>query len=486
MRRSASSAFARIRRGLPKGRYTLVAALGLAALFAATLPTSTPAGADDEGDDTILASGSTTVGLDVSSSEITLTDHSQNGESDSAQISISGPTSPAAEGGNASFTLTLSHAVAAEVTVAWSAPSSDDTAVAADLGNTSGSVTIPASTSQLKFNIPIFDDDLEEDAETFTVTLGDITSTVSSQVSVDASAGSAIATISESDEQDQSLNPSPSDPPPPSTKPTGINLSVSPDSIAEDDGPTTVTLEGEGTLDADTTITISLAGTATEDTDYTVSTALASITIPSGQSTGSGTMTLSPSEDEIIEEPESILITGSPSGLGNDSAAITLTDATDGEGEVVMAYLGIASPSEETPEGSYARFTLNLSQAVTADLTVSYKVIPGTADPSDYVEQSGVVTFVAHSPTDLTETITITINEDPLSEGTETFTVVLQDVSGEQASRVLIDTARASAQGIIAESDPITVNLHGPQSVDEGDSATYTVSRRLESFPPRT
>ena len=49
------------------------------------------------------------------------------------------------EGGNAVFTVTLSKAVDADVTVAWSAPLSTDSAKAADLGTTSGTVTFAAN-----------------------------------------------------------------------------------------------------------------------------------------------------------------------------------------------------------------------------------------------------------------------------------------------------------------------------------------------------
>ena len=98
-----------------------------------------------EGDETIIVSGTTTVGLDVSDASITLTDDDKStadpgdeDDKDSAELSISGPSSNVNEGSDATFTVTLSAAVSKQVQVAWSAPLSADAAEASDLGSTSG------------------------------------------------------------------------------------------------------------------------------------------------------------------------------------------------------------------------------------------------------------------------------------------------------------------------------------------------------------
>ena len=80
-----------------------------------------------------------------------------------------------AEGSDATFTVTLSQPVAAEVQVAWSAPLKADTAEGADLGTTSGTVTFSAGSAAgatQSITITATDDALSETAESFTVTLG--------------------------------------------------------------------------------------------------------------------------------------------------------------------------------------------------------------------------------------------------------------------------------------------------------------------------
>ena len=74
-----------------------------------------------EGDETITIPGTTTVsGLSVTSATVTLTDDDKTttgvpDDKDSAVLSITGPGSNVAEGGDAEFTVTLSKAVAKEV-----------------------------------------------------------------------------------------------------------------------------------------------------------------------------------------------------------------------------------------------------------------------------------------------------------------------------------------------------------------------------------
>ena len=147
-----------------------------------------------EGDETITVSGTTTVNLDIDSADITLTDHSTSTQKDSATLSISGPTSNVAEGSDATFTVTLDKAVAAQVQVAWTTTGGTD-----DYSPASGTVTFPANNTKQTVTITATDDQFSEGDESFTVTLGTITSTLSSQVSVDTSAESATATIAASD-----------------------------------------------------------------------------------------------------------------------------------------------------------------------------------------------------------------------------------------------------------------------------------------------
>ena len=553
-----------------------------------------------EGNETIIIPGTTSVsGLTVTSATVTLTDDDKTtttvpGDKDTAELSISGPSTNVAEGGDAEFTVTLSAAVSKEVQVAWSAPLGTDAATASDLGTTSGTVTFAANSAAgatQSITIGIEDDMLSETAESFTVTLGTVGGDLSSQVSVDSSAESATATIAASDAITVSISGSSStveegdsvtftiaisggvpsadltvdyatadgtaiagsdytaasgtltftqtshgdqtvdvqtiegiiaersedftftisnlqggggsasfgtttsitvtiddddatsDPPDNRNEGIGdvdIRLSVSPASVNENSGATSFTVtatHNAGTPPTeDVVIALTLGGTA-DDSDYTAP-ASASVTIPGGQSSGSNTLTLTLTDDNVSEGDETITVGGSPSSLKISSALITIVDDDS-------PYLSIAGPSAEVAEGTNASFTVTLSKSVSADVTIAWSASAGTAGTSDYTGTSGSVTFTANSAAGATRSFTIPVTDDSLSESSETFTVTLGADSGDESDEVWVKSTAASATATIAESDPITINISGPSSVDEGDTTTsYTVSLSPSGVTP--
>ena len=553
-------------------------------LASITIPANTASGSgmititptDDsmvEGDETITIPGSTTtqVGLSVSSATVTMTDDDKSttdpgeeDDKDSAELSISGPSVNVSEGGNATFTVTLSAAIAKEVQVAWSAPLGTDAAVGADLGTTSGTVTFAANSAAgatQSITITATDDKLSETAESFTVTLGTITTTLpSSQVSLKSGASSATATIAESDpitisltgpstvdEGDTttaytvSLSPAgvtPTDDltvsyatsngtatagtdytdksgtltftntaagsqtftvqttedvidegtgetftvsisgptggggPAPSlgtsksvtttitdddAAPTGITLSADPNTLGEDDAATsitvTATLSGGTTRASDTVVTIgTLAGTATEDTDYEATT-LASITIPANTASATGTITITPTDDSVVEGDETITIPGTTTvkGLSVSDAIITLTDdnktTTTDTDDKDTAELSISGPASNVSEGSDATFTVTLSKAVALRCRWRGPLPWGRrCGGSDLGATSGTVTFTANSAAGATQSITITATDDALSETAESFTVTLGAITSTLSSQLSLKNGASSAR----------------------------------------
>ena len=378
-----------------------------------------------EGDEVIKVVGISGE-LAVSSAWITIDDD------DEATLSLSGPSEAVVEGSEASFTVSLSDAIASDVTVEWSVTSGS--ATADDYGTSSGSVTFLANSgasSTQPFTIAVEDDDLSEGVESFTVSLGAITSDVADQVSLDSTASSVTVTISESDpitvtlsgdssveeggaatytvglspagvtptadltvyyatdddsagsddyagvsetltftssdtgdktltvqttedsiaESDESFSfilsnvsggggPTPSLANPPyitttiqddDAEPTAITLSVNPTEVSEGNGRTasvtvTATLDGDSTRSSSTTVTLSLSGTATgSGADYTAG-ALPTVTILAGNATGTATLSITPTDDEIFEGDETIVVHGTAVSLTVSSARITIDD----------------------------------------------------------------------------------------------------------------------------------------------------------------
>ena len=109
---------------------------------------------------------------------------------------------------------------------------------------------------------------------------------------------------------------------------TEVSLSVSPDEVGESAGATTLTVVGTlhgGTLAENTEVALTVsAGTAAETDDYTAGTA--TLTIPVDQTAGTATLTLTPVDDDIDEDDETVTVEGTVTGLTVTPDTVTITD----------------------------------------------------------------------------------------------------------------------------------------------------------------
>ena len=124
------------------------------------------------------------------------------------------------------------------------------------------------------------------------------------------------------------------------TAPGTIALTTDPTSVGEDASATevtvTATLGGSVTLAGATEVTVSVGGgTATSGTDYTAVDNL-TLTIAATESTGSGTFTLTPTQDSVSEGNETIDVTGTASGFTVTKAEVTLTDDETAPGTIAL------------------------------------------------------------------------------------------------------------------------------------------------------
>ena len=535
-----------------------------------------------EGDETIVVNGSVT-GFVVFPDTITITDN------DTATVGITGPSAEVAEGSNAEFTVTLSDEIARELTVAWSAPLITDTAVAADMGATSGAVTFAAGSAAgatQTISIPITDDTEAEPAETFTVTLGAVGGHLSDLVTVDPAAASATIPMDEefahitlsfnpeyvqegSDVEvtftatrnstvgdhtlvwsggwssqtardgtdhtrrgggncDSSRNPdyflrelasdlriAPGESSASTTitfhicaddldepnetivwsatvagatvtdavltigDPEAITLSASPDTIAENAGATDVTVTAtlSEARTVDTVVDLSLGGTADAPADYTA-TALSSVTIPKGETTASGKLTITPIDDGVAEADETIIVSGTSGARPVSSADITIADDP--------TTITLSVDPEYVQEGQYAarvtltatrdgtvgdhRIAVDVGVGGTATDGTDYTIwgLPGTGDPP------GPHMHIAPGKDSATFTLTFSVYvDDPEHSDEGSETVIL---SGAASGAVVRDT-------VVTIGDPESIALSvSPDTIPEDAGATeVTVTASLSA-----
>ena len=215
--------------------------------------------------------------------------------------------STAAEGANATLTVTLSEAaptggVALTVTAGYGGGS---TATADDVGSIASPVTVPAGSDTLQLAIPTVDDDVDEDDETFTVTIS-----ANAQGWEKAGDGRDTATVTITDDDT-----------------AGVTVTPTTLSVAEDGrGSYTVTLDSRPTADVTITPTSGDSGAASvSPASYTFT--------PSGWNISqtfivSGVADADTDDESVTISHSAASSDGKYNGIAVASVAVSVTDDT--------------------------------------------------------------------------------------------------------------------------------------------------------------
>ena len=199
------------------------------------------------------------------------------------------------------------------------------------------------------------------------------------------------------------------------------------------------------------------------------------VTIPAGQT--SATIAIPVYGDHVAEDTESFVV--------------RLSDVTNA---VLLRSVGVGTILDDEPfvgfntnftgnEGDAGTtpftFTVTLSAASSAPVTVDYATSYGSASPgSDYSDGTGTVTF---APGQTSQTITVQVIGDRIAENNEDFMVYLTESTG---AHLNLDSYYA--WGTIIDDDP-RVNI-GSAVVNEGNSGTrnltFTISLSRASDQP--
>ena len=406
-----------------------------------------------EGDETIDVTGAAD-GFTVTKAQVTLTDD------ETAPTAITLTVSPASVGEDDGATT-----VTVTATLGGSATLLTATAVTVSVGGgtaTSGTdyaavsdftVTIPKETASGTgtFTLTPTNDDIAEGDETIDVTgTADGFTVTKAQV-----------TLTDDD-----------------TAPTAITLTVSPTSVGEDDGATTVTvtatLGGSATLLTATEVTVSVGGgTATSGTDYAAVSDF-TVTIPKETASGTGTFTLTPTNDDIAEGDETIDVTGAADGFTVTKAEVTLTDDETAPASITLT----VSPTSvsESASGTTVTVTAMLGGSATRPGATEVVVSVGGGSATSGTDYAAVSDFTVTIPKETasgTGTFTLTPTNDSLAEGDETIDVTgtADGFTVTKAQMTLTDDETAPAS--------ITLTV-SPTSVSESASGTtVTVTAML-------
>ena len=249
-----------------------------------------------------------------------------------------------------------------------------------------------------------------------------------------------------------------------------VTLSVSPSSLSEGASGTqvTVTATAASAIASSREVTVSVggSGTATSGTDYSAVSNFI-IKIAANATSGTGTFTLTPTQDTTVEGSETIGVAGSSLSTTVTGTTVTLTD--DDSATVTVNDASAA-------EGSDMTFTVTLDTAVKGGLTVTPGFTDVTAtEGTDYDENTAGISFTGNA--DETQTFTVSTTQDSVVEGNETFTVGLSVSGTTLTSRI---TSTDTGTGTINSStetnvDTATLTINDA-SASEGESMTFTVT----------
>ena len=313
-------------------------------------------------------------------------------DDDAPELSID--DAPAvSEGETAEFTVRLSATSGRAVTVSYRTV--DGTAVAgSDYKSALGELRFEPGEAARTVTVETLADELAEDTEQFTVEL-------SAPLGATVADGVGEGTISDDDDAPE--------------------LSID-DAPAVSEGETAeFTVRLSATSGRAVTVSYrTVDGTAVAGSDY--KSALGELRFEPGETTQ--TVSVETLEDELSEDAERFTV---------ELSAASVATVSDGIGE------GTISDDDDAPElsiddapavseGETAEFTVRLSEASGAAVSVSYRTVDGTAVAgSDYKSASGELRF---EPGEAARTVTVETLADELAEDTEWFTVELSAPSG--------------------------------------------------------
>ncbi len=416
----------------------------------------------DELDETLTVSGSTTAtGLTVGTASVTLAD---NDVAPTVTLVLA-PASISEDGGSSTVTASLDHPSSEATTIAVASAPGTGTA-AEDFTRAGATLTIAAGATASTGTVTI----AANDNDTYT---GNKSATVS---------GTAVNDLDIVQPQAQTLTIAEDD-----TASTTVTLSVSPDTVAEDATGSartvtvTATLNDAARPDA-TAVTVTVAGvTAVAGTDFSLVPDL-TVTIAADTMSATATFDLAPVNDTTDEPDETLRVSGTTTASGltvAPSSGLTVTLADNDATPVVTLVLAPTSISED---GGSSTVTATLDHPSSQATTVAVSAAPVDPADEDDFTRSGTTLTIAAGATTSTGTVTIAARDNEIDHPDRTV-----EVTGLAANNLAITQPSAQTLTITDNEETSMVvqltvsDLSGQNAIDEGDSATVTVTATLDA-----
>ncbi len=383
---------------------------------------------------TITAWGYDNLSREPNSATMTIID-----DDDAPEASIADVSGLEDSVGNLSFDVTLNTASTKEITLGYA--TADDTATAgSDYTQTNGTLTFSAGETTKTIDVPVLEDGVHEEDETFTVTLSDA-------VNATIGDGTGTGTIQDDD-------------------PVPTALSIEDVEGLESSGALEFPVTLTGDREAGTTITVEYAtedGTGTAGSDYTE----AKGTLTFATDVTRQTIRVPLLDDETDEPDETLVVTlSNSSGAMLDDSEATGTIRDDDATSAGIALTATPARVLEDAGATVVAVTATLDAGArtgATEVTVSVSG-SGNADAVDFASVQDFTITIAAGDRSGTENFTLTPEDDNVDESDETLSVTGTSdlpVTGVEVE-LADDDSTSSSVSLTAE----------PPRVSEGDGAT--------------
>ena len=388
-------------------------------------------------------------------------------DDDAAILNVSDATI-SEDGGNATFTVSITSDLEDEITVRLT--TSDGTALSgSDFTGISEDFDLGDGDLSALINVPIINDDTVELDETFTVNVSVINAN-GQNINLDDTEG--LGTIINEDE-------------------TEISIAFNQDADEELSSDGTFNLNFTNPVDRDVEVIFDLVGsTALLPNDFVLSSDgvpinNSTVNIPVN-STSPIMISVEPVDDALVEGTESVqlnllstnIVTDVSIDVANDQAVVNISDNDNATLSLSLVDENgtlVTSDSEEISTDN-AFFRITTSAPFVTDVIIDLDTVAGTATPvSDYLPINATVNFSAAASvsTGFIE-IPASVVDDNLVEPQEE-TIVLQLVSTNNAN-VTVDVANNEENLTITDNDISILSIERINDAEESDTAPVTWS----------
>ena len=357
------------------------------------------------------------------------------------------PSSISENGGVSTVTATLSQSLIADVTISVSASAVSPTTSGDFTLSTNRQLTITGGSTTSTGTVTITGVDNDADSPERTVT-------VSGVASCGGVSNPADETLTILDDE---------------TAPT-VSLALTPSTISENGGKSTVTATLSAATSAEVTVTVSASAEspATND-DFTLSTGR-TLTIAAGSTSSTGTVTITAVDNTVDAPNKTVTVSGVASGGAVSNPSNQTLTITDDETTPTVTLVLMPTSISENGGSSTVTATLSGASSAAVTVTVSASAVSPAVEGDFTISMNRTLTIAAGS-TASTGTVTITAENNSVDTVNKTVTV-----SGAASGG---GVSNPSSQTLtITDDDPPIVTLElTPTSISEnGGWSTVTAT----------